>query len=484
MKLVIHKILHFSSLALLSVLPLLQSCDDDKKESKWVDLRYRVENSYLLEAQNPAPISFQVKSTDTWEVSGRYDWYVISPSNGAPGETYTVTITCKENTSLDDRIDTISIKSDYWIGKQFVVMQKGTAYLNVGEPTLIPQTGGQATFDITSNQKWTTQITEGSNWLSIQGNTSGELNGQITVQAALNTGEQRTGTVTIYDRHGKIAQEVKCKQGGVVLEPEAPANGKWYAIYDEAQQLKIHIESNTEWEVSKQNEKEDDWYTFEKTSFNGSEDLILNIEQHTGITVRTGTIVLSTKAEENTVPVTKTIRFKQANPPTAKVTELNKTFTGDYNSSNGLMPGQYNFYVEPLGSTQFRLYFSWPGTPAAELRFHILDGKTNLSTTPYCNNVNAGIASTIRNVDTSQPHKLSFIIKEAVDEQDPTLSWIYTEWLLDDLVIAKTTSDGSQGSWIIPFDRAAIGGSFILRASGGSATVTKYEYIGPPDWGE
>lgn len=163
----------------------------------------------------------------------------------------------------------ITIKSDYWVGKQFVITQKGIAYLNTGEPDIIPQTGGKADFNIQTNQKWTAEITEGEKWLSIQGSASGELDGKITIQASINKGEQRTGIVTIYDRHGKIAQEVSCRQEGVILEPETPANGKFYTILDEAQQFKIHIESNTEWEVSKQNEKEDDWYTFEETSFNG-----------------------------------------------------------------------------------------------------------------------------------------------------------------------------------------------------------------------
>ncbi len=486
----IHKLLHFSFLTLLSALPLLQSCDEDKKDSDWVDLRYRVEDSYSVEAKNPEPISFLVKSTKPWEVSGKYDWHIISPDTGDPGETYTVTITCNENTDLDDRVDTINIKSDYWTGKTFVVMQKGTAYLNAEDPDIIPQTGGQTTFDIVSNQKWTVEITEGAKWLSIPGSTSGEQNGKITVRASVNTGEQRIGIVTIYDRHGNIAREVKCKQGGVILDAETPANEKWYAIYEEAQQLKIHVESNTEWKVAKQNEKEDDWYSFEKTDFNGSDDLVINVEQHTGINVRTGTIILATKAEEGTPPITKTIRFKQANPPVAKETIINKTFTGDYNGPGGLMPGQYNFYIEPLGNTQFRLFFSWKGNPTLELRFHILNGKTSLSTTPYCNDVNSGIASTIHNVDTSKPHKLSFVIKEAVDNVDPTQSWIYTEWILDDVIIAKATSDGiadingANDNWIAPFDRTNVGGNFILRSTDGSTTFTKYEYIGPPEWGE
>ncbi len=491
MKHVIHKIVRFSVFTLLSAFPLLQSCSSDEEAMKWVDLRYRVNDSYSVEAQNPLPISFQVKSTDPWEVYGKYDWYVISPDKGEAGETYTVTITCKENTGLDDRIDTISIKSDYWTGKRVVVVQKGTAYLNAGEVGIIPQSGGQTAFDVLSNQKWTAEVTEGATWMSIQAGTSGELDGRITVQASGNSGEQRTGIVTIYDRHGKVAQEVQCIQAGAVLAPETPANGKWYAIYEEAQKLTIHVESNTEWEVSKENPEDDDWYTFEKTSFNGSDNLVINVIEHKGFSVRTGVIILTTKAGEGASPVTKTIRFKQANPPVAQVTELNRTVSGaDFSGPGGLAPGQYNFYIEPLGNTQFRFFFSWKGTPTLEHRFHILLGKTSLSTTPWCNNVNSGVASTIRSVDTSKPHVLSFNFTEVVDKDDPTKSWLCSEWILDGEVIAKAIADGKDDvtgatdTWVGAFERTEAGGNYLFRATDGSAVVTKYEYIGPPDWGE
>lgn len=493
MKPVIYKLLYFSFLALLSTSPFLQSCNDEEEAKKWVDLRYRVNDSYLVEAKDPAPISFKVKSTSLWEVFGKYDWHTISPNTGEPGEVCTVTITCKENTDLDDRTDTIHIKSDYWTGKQFVVMQKGTAYLNAEGGELISQAGGSTTFHVLANQKWTAQITEGATWLSMQSGTSGESDGQITVQAQKNTGEQRTAIITLYDRHGKTGQEVKCTQGGVVLDPEVPANEKFYTIYQEEQLFTIHIESNTEWEASKKNEKDDDWYTFQKTSFNGSDNLVMNVSAHTGISVRTGTIVLKTKASEGTTPVEKTIRFKQANPPFAKVTDLNKTITSgtSYYGPDKLIPGRYNFYLEPLGKTQLNFFFIWKGVPSSvELRYHILNGKTNLSTTPYCNDVNSGIKSTIHEVDTSKPHTLSFVIQEAVDTKDPTLSWIYTEWILDDKVIAKATSDGiadlngDKDNWIVPFARASAGGNFLFKATSGDAVLTKYEYIRPPEWGE
>lgn len=493
MKPIIQRIalLSFSLFTLASTSTMMQSCKDDDEAMKWVDLRYRVEDSYLREAKNPEPVTFLVKSTDPWEVFGKYDWYTISPDKGEAGETYTVTITCKENTELDDRIDTINIKSDYWTGKKFVLTQKGTAYLNVEGVDRIDQFGGAETFDVLSNQKWTAKVTQGEIWLSIQSGASGELDGKITVTASANTGEQRTGIVTIYDRHGKIAQEVECTQNGVLLTPATPENGNWFAIYEQAQQLIIPVEANTEWSVSKENEVDDDWYDFEKSSFNGTDNLVINVSEHKGSSVRTGVIVLATKADEGATPLIKTVKFKQANPKIPVVKEVNQTVSGDYYGPGSLMPGRYNFYLEPFGNTQINFFFIWSGSnPYAELRYHILNKKTNLSTTPWCSDVFSENSSCIHSVDTSKPNVLSFDIREAVDTKDPTKSWIYTEWILNDVVIAKATSDGisdangTSDTWKVPFDQISAGGNFLLRASGGSAVLTKWEYIAPLVWGD
>ncbi|MDD4800298.1 MAG: BACON domain-containing carbohydrate-binding protein [Proteiniphilum sp.] len=488
-----HKIVLFglSLSTLLSALLLLNSCKDEAGPMKWVDLRYRVEDAYLLEASNPEPFSFLVKSTDPWEVFGRDDWFTISPDKGEPGKTYTVTITCKENTGLDDRTDTIRIKSDYWIGKQFVLTQKGTAFLDVEWEEMIDQEGDAESFEVYSNQKWTAKVTEGASWLSILSGTAGELNGQITVQATKNKGEQRSGIVTIYDRHGKVALEVPCTQKGVLLTPATPENGKWFAIDEQAQQLVIPVETNVEWSVSKENELDDDYYDFEKTSFNGPDNLVINVSEHKGASVRTGVIVLTTKTDEGTTPLVKTVKFKQANPLIPVVKEVNKTVSGDYYGPGGLMPGRYNFYLEPFGNTQIRLFFIWSGSnPYAELRFHLLNKKTSLSTTPWCGDVFNEKSSCIHDVNTGKPNILSFNIKEAVDAKDPGKSWIYTEWLLNDVVIAKATSDGitdangSSDTWKVPFNQISAGGLFLLRASEGSVVLTKWEYIAPLVWGD
>lgn len=477
--------------ALLLYLMLTSGCEKEETPMKWVDLRYRVDDVYIREAKDPEPLTFLVKSSDPWEVIGNGDWYTISPSKGDAGEIDTVTITLKDNVDLDDRIDTIRIKSDYWIGKEFLLVQKGAAYLEADCENMINQEGDTVSINVFSNQNWSAEVTEGNEWLSILEGATGQHDGKITVMSNMNTGEQRTGTITIYDRHGVAALELKITQEGVLLMPAVPENMKWFAINEQAQQLVIPVETNVEWTVAKENEVDDDWYDFEKTSFSGSDNLIINISENLGTKVRTGVILLQTKAKEGTSPVVKRVKFKQANPLIPEVHEINKTITGDAWGPQGLMPGRYNFYVGAFGNVQLNLFFMWPqSNPYAELRFHIIDKKTKLSTTPWCGDVFPENNNTTKDVNTDQPNVLSFNIEEAVDPDDPTQSWIYTEWLLNDTVIAKATSDGitdakgTSDTWKIPFSEIKDGGTFLLRAIGGGISFQKWEYIAPIVWGD
>ena len=469
--------------------PLLHSCKDDEAQ-KWVDLRYRVEqDAYTIDAKGTQTVTFQVKSTDPWEVFGEnhYDWYTISPSTGDdPEKTYDVTITCKENTDLDDRTDIINIKSDYWTGKQFTLTQKGTAYLNVENVDMILQEGGEEEFDVLTNQKWTAEVTEGDIWLSIKSGNSGELDGKIVVEATPNAGEQRTGIVTIYDRHGEVAQTVECIQKGVVLNPEVPENGSWFAIYEQAQQLTIHVESNANWTISKEgNEADNAWFQFEETSFEGNGDIVINVDEHTGSTVRTGVIVLETEAAEGTTPVVKTVKFKQANPQIPEVHEVNAALGTSYGPGS-LMPGRYNFYLGALGAEDLKLLFIWSGSdPYAELLYHVIGGKTQMSTTPWCSDV-FNESSVNVNIDTNAEHVFSFEIQEKETE---TGTWIYTEWILDGKVLASAISDGlnevngTSDTWKVPFSQISAGGNFQISA-GGSTVFKKWEYVAPLVWGD
>ena len=130
-------------------------------------------------------------------------------------ELYDVQITYTPNTSLDDRTDTVTIKSDYWIGKEVSIIQKGIAYLTLenADDLLLEKEETTYSFNVKSNQNWSAAVTEGDEWLSIQSGENGTLDGMVTLKALENKGEQRSGIVVIYDRHGKEVATLNVQKG-------------------------------------------------------------------------------------------------------------------------------------------------------------------------------------------------------------------------------------------------------------------------------
>ena len=106
-----------------------------------------------------------------------------------------------------------------------------------------------------------------------------------------------------------------------------------------------------------------------------------------------------------------------------------------------------------------------------ELRFHVSDNITLLSTRPWCSDVFDDRSDCRHTVDSSQPNVLSFELQESVT---PTGSWLYTEWILNNKIIAKATSDGvsdadgTGDTWKVPFSQLSSGGTFLVRATSGS----------------
>ncbi len=485
MKIISSKIV-LTLLSLVSCMLLIQSCSDDSAP-KSVDLRYRVEDSYEVNAIQHDKVTFLVKSSDPWKVFGTQDWYSVTPSVGNVVDSiYTVAIQCVENTHLDDRIDTLTIKSDYWIGKKFTLLQKGIAFLNVtGSNFELPQEKSEDTFTIEANQKWSVKVSQGEEWLTISSKTEGELNGQVTVEATANKGEKRNATVTIFDRHGVACETVTYVQDGVMLNPMLPENGKWFELYEAQQQLSIPVESNGEWTVAKIDEEDSAWFTFEKVDFNGSESIVVNVSEHVGTTVRTAVIRLQSKSEEGILPVVKEVKFKQANPQIPVVLGENKTISGMWYGPGELQPGYYNFYIQPMpAATKFNLFMT---AGDYEIRYWLQDGKTVPSTRPWSADVFIENKNCHKPVDYTKNNVISLDIKESIDENGK--SWTYVEWILNGEKVCYRiangiTLSGSTDSWVMPWEKLNQGMSLMVNVTGGKATLAKFEYIAPLVWGE
>ena len=458
---------------------LFHSCTDENNEENWVDLRYRVEDSYEVPAVAPEKISFLVKSTKPWEVFGNEDWYEISPAHGDAGETVTVEISCSDNTGLDDRKDTISIKSDYWVGKQFTILQKGTAYLNVEDTDInIPAEGGSASFKVLSNQKWTSKVAGDTKWLSIKSGNEGELNGKIEVEASVNEGMQRIGIIEIYDRHGVVVQSVECCQGGIVLSPQQPENGKWFALESKEQTFEISVESNTEWIVEKENADEQ-W--FDVTKDNGK--IILSVQKNSGKAVRIGTVLVkSADASQN---ITIKVEFRQINERYTEEYTVNDQYEiGTHTIQNGLLPGKSTFYfnggaVPNTADVTILAQWKWgtASTDVCRIESRIRNGYAQGITSPWNNKYNYANATGGTKLSLDTDFNLGFEF-EKYTEVVPNIA--NAKWYVNEQNVADIYGSGGKYSDPVILWEKVFSPSGVLQIKVVGSPVTMYKWTYSP----
>lgn len=464
------------------------SCDDGEEKFTAVDLRYNPKDSYLVTASSPEDILFEVKSNLPWEVFGKGDWHTITPSTGGPDSIYRVTVKIKENTALDDRTDTIIVKSDYWVGKRFTITQKGIAWLSIDKgDTTFSKEVERKTFSVKSNQDWTCEVTTGSEWLSVVSGATGKIDGEVTVETKINKGELRKGVVTAFDRHHVPAATITFVQNGVLLMPEVELLKESH----KGHVVSFEVESNTDW-VIEQSEY-DVWFEITSgTAYNGNATVNIRLDANTGVSLRKTEINFKTVSSEVGVePVMKTIILKQAPLPAPEHHEFDAAFKGSWNDWEGTYTyadgdvtwegskARAYMWIERLGTHSFRIkemsvgsmpqiYFmdGW-GNP--EVRFHLntTAGTTDVSQTGSVEG--AGIIGKNIPLDVTKPHTLNITLSDVNGKMKYEMS------LDDEEPFAYTIATNVASTNKI---RAIVG------AAPGRCVHDWYEYTPPVDWGD
>lgn len=477
------------------------SCNDDK-ENVWVDLRYNPQDYYELGHTSPEEIVFEVSSTMDWRIYGTANWYSIDPSQGAAGEIYKVTIKATNNTALDDRKDTVTIQSDYWIGKKFVVFQKGTAFITLDDSYTFSEEGGVQTIQLKSNQDWSLKVTSGNEWLSVVNGESGSLDGEFTLQTIVNKGERRAGELSVYDRNGKLYSTIRIIQDGVTLEPTLDR----FRVPKQAGVYNLDVESNTEWKISKPDNIT--WISFNETTFSGDATVEINYLENTGSTVRTVQLTLETTGTGDDIePVVKTIMLKQAPTINYSITEFDEgkswgqwTSLKHINDGSDIIvnvPGgaedRCRTYIdrEPLGIYSFNIKrTSMTAADQSQIYIGLLfasDSYAGYTYEIYSNSritvtTPSGSIETDAIYDLSVPHTVAVSIAQENGN-------LVVEWWLDDVVIATYVDTQlkpmvPQLTLLLGYENASwYPGNSIPSAEKG-VTFDSWGYASPLDWGE
>lgn len=134
--------------------------------------------------------------------------------------------------------------------------------------------------------------------------------GEIAFSAGENKGERRYADLVICDRHGETVHVVTVAQVGVQLDPAETLIKTDYT----AKTYSLDVVSNASWTVSREDEQQE-WFSFEKTSFEGSDKLVITIGENPNTSIRNATIILRTIKAEGVTQVEKRIVLRQANDP-------------------------------------------------------------------------------------------------------------------------------------------------------------------------
>lgn len=493
-------------LAAAALLPGLWSCSDkdDKEEIKTVELRYRVDDSYTLDAVSAKAFSIVVTSTDPWTITSAHpDWCIITQEDGAgsdpdkvrygQGDKTTVRVQYYDNTELDDRTDYIEIRSDFWFGKKVTVTQKGIAYLEVPEEDLdldVVKDGGELTVHVNSNQNWSAAVISGD-WLSITDGATGSNDGVVTFLAEENSGEKRYATAEVRDRHDVLMATINITQDGVQLDP---ATFEIRASYDQLS-TDLAVVSNGNWQAVKDNPN-DDWFSIENPENSGDATLHITLKENTGEQLRTAGIIIKTiAANEGDFVVQRNIVLKQAYKITPQKIMFNNDEMGKWKSdktntpvyqagvgvlfpgyarlNNGSMPfGTYTFHWSNItADARVRLWFCY--SDAEEIKYDI---KAASAATSVSVNKGSGAAPDLQNtsVDISQPVDMTY-------KFDPSGSeYCHVSFLLNGVEFSSFDSSPT----VMPAVLWGKSVNMYLGCETGSAILEWYEYTPPMNWDE
>ena len=501
-----------------AILVWLSGCVEKQPDypDDYVDLRYRVADSYNLDALSPKPFTIVVKSTKPWTIKSCHPvWCIIDIEEGEAtadslvrvglGENTTVRVQYYDNTELDDRTDVIEIASDGRVGKQVTVHQKGIAYLNVPASDLdggllFEKEGGEIEFGVNSNQDWSAKVIEGD-WLKIADGATGKLDGTVKVTAGENAGEKRYAAVAVYDRHGEERAVVKFTQDGVQLDPET---FEIRAGYDQLS-VELSVVSNSRWVAEKGGET--DWFSIDNPDGHEGNDILrLTLQDNSaGTSLRKSSIVIKTIANNPGDAVAeKEIVIKQAYPIKSTRHIMDNEEIGNW-SSDWANPPVYTKDVGSLFAAQSRLHNS--SMPFGNYTFRWKDYVANPAAAEairvrhwFCFDEGCELKFDIRPAEG----KISFDFNVAGDGNKPSIdAYTACDFTQPIEITYKFDPSGAEHCHVTYLVNGVEAGSFdtsenMLRSvtwgtnvnmylgvdKSGSAVMEWYEYTPPMNWDE
>lgn len=184
--------------------------------------------------------TFTVTTTNAWTAVSNQTWCTVTASGTGNG---TITANCTENTSLTQRIASITVSQSGSTPVTVTVTQDGATPSLLVTPSNIdvPATAGSTMYTVTSNTSWT--VTSNQSWCTAT--SSGNGNGNITATFQANpTTETRIASITV-SANGVTPQVVTLTQEGA--DPILTVSPESIQVGHEAGATNFNVSSNVNW---------------------------------------------------------------------------------------------------------------------------------------------------------------------------------------------------------------------------------------------
>ena len=233
-------------------------------------------------------VSFVVSGS--WAASSDQSWCHVSPTSGNQGTT-TITVTCDDNDTYDERNATVTIKCGNASSSITVTQKQKDALLVTSNKIEIEAAGGEATIEVKANVDYNYTVEESAkSWISIGGTRA-----LTTKNIILNITENedpatREGKITISNSDFK--EEVTVYQQGAA--PSIVLTNKEFTVASSGETIKVELKSNTNYTIQMPNVK---WITESSTRAMSSYTHYFKVEENTTYDSRSTEIIF--KDESN-----------------------------------------------------------------------------------------------------------------------------------------------------------------------------------------
>ena len=313
-------------------------------------------------------VSFVVSGS--WTASSNQSWCHVSPTSGNQGTT-TITVTCDDNDTYDERNATVTIKCGNASSSITVTQKQKDALLVTSNKIEIEAAGGEATIEVKANVDYDYTVEESAkSWISI-GGTRALTTKNIILNIAENEEQTpREGKITISSSDFK--EEVTVYQQGAV--PSIVLTTKEFTIASSGETIKVELKSNTNYTIQMPKVK---WITESSTRAMSSYTHYFKVEENTTYDSRSAEIIF--KDESNGIEEKVTVNQLQKDA----IVLAQSSYTIDYKATQLDFSVKSNVELEVSTSDSWIKQVSTRALTEKKLYFDIEENTTETSRTGY-----------------------------------------------------------------------------------------------------